>query len=282
MSRLALHNRRAVGNSVGGIDSSAGVYEVLVQNWNAGAWGNWIECISSAPYDADVVRIYNIGPDNFAYNGYFQIGAGALGAEQPLTEAFFLSHYGTVNGFVPLYHDFACKIKRGDRVVMRTGGGNGPDSSPGSGRQVALELIGQDLGAGFSVVDTYYKHSNVLTEFEVQVPTPTTDNAFGAWVELAGSVLGKGNAIYMYGRCPDRTGGDGAEKYIFQYGIGPAGSETPIAEVRAGINDWDRWVHVATVNANIPKGERLSVRFMSDSISAHTAYSLYASYCVLR
>lgn len=279
MSRLALNTQ--IGPADGGGAVTASTTATLISNGTGGTdntFGSFVELIASNHTYTNKLILYGYSNNSgVGAHGHINIAIDASGAEQVIIEGVEMQHPGTANGDSFTILDI--EIPEGARVSAQLG-----SSSNFMSYFVSANTWYEPGSAKTRVVHSTFVEGgrNANTPRQVLQP-PTADNSWGQWNELAVSVENTGKLIQLLLASTDRTTGQGNERYYAQIGIGVAGAETPICHPVQMV--WNSWGVTPVppsilLPGRIPKGSRLSVRFQSDNVVAHTPYTITAMYMV--
>jgi len=276
MSRFALNaGTHAVQSSGYDVATSSGTAITP----GSAAWGAWTELVTSnATYTnkgAIVLKTPGDWNSNIEANYWFYLrfGIGASGSEQQIGD--IIPILGT-RGWSVILLDL--EIPQGARISMSASGETTDviETVPAFWYESAcVQKI---------VTDSTYTVTGGPTAPTTAITNPTADNTWSAWTELLGSATDEADEIIIWTQTEGRTGGEGHEKKLFQIGKGVAGSETPVLTFARFNSSYQVELNVPffALPIKVNQGDRISIRWQSDTWTAHTPYTTNAVFALRR
>ena len=231
----------------------------LVPNTTVNTKGNYVEFVSSTPFDSEglLITFYSLTYGNV--DNLFDIAMGAESSEVDIISNILTSQ--SLSYHLARRYEFPLKIKAGTRISGRSQG----EYSGATNFRVSINLLrgSWSYARGFAVCDTY--GANTADSGGVNIDPGGTANTKGSWTEIISSTTrdAKGfNLLVGNGSNFSRTGS--AYYWNVDVGIGGSGSEQII------FSNWGMVCHGTSdalfpqttpfIPVHIPAGSRLSVR----------------------
>lgn len=217
--------------------------------------GAWYEMITSADFDATMVRCLQVAPNNVA----FRLGVGGSGSEVAITKWYRVSSFA--NFVCPWVINIPINIAKGDRVSMQS-------IANTTFQQTRVYDIGISNVANYPTLQcedfgSSSNHSSYLT-----LDAGATVNTKSAYTEITSScALNIKRIDLLLGA----TQMDNVEVYFYiDIAIGSAGSEVDIIKNMQILGQQYSFAAggVYSFDVNIPEGTRISARIQSSTNGA--------------
>lgn len=242
------------------------------------AWGSWTEVIASN--QASTNRLLLSIKPNLVWNNdaeanywyYLRVGVGTAGSEVQIGDVIPI--WGS-RGWMTLELDVTVNV--GQRVAISMSGEN-------TGAAIVVATTWYQAGAGCrEVTDSTYTVTGGPTAPTTAISAPTADNTWSAWTQLV-TTTQDADELMLFLQTEGRTGGEGHENKLFQIGKGAAGSETPVLTFGHYNSSYQGAFHIPyfVLPMGVVAGDRISIRWQSDTITTHTAYTTNAMFAFMR
>lgn len=226
-------------------------------------WQPWNQLTASSPIDCDELIFYG-GASYYMNYGLYELGVGPAGSEVVIGGPFIACQLANSTNNIPaLIVKLQQKIPAGTRIAWRVQMNN---NNQYGGASLMLINRGNSKGEHIGIIDSL---GSVLTNSSGTAVNPgTTANAKGAWVQLIASTVHDYKALIL--GLSFSGGSSGTDSYLFDIGVGAAGSEQIVVpDFWAGCDN-TAFVHNASPEfpVNVPAGSRIAVRCQCTTASS--------------